>query len=69
VGPRRPEDSRTKGTISIPNRIRYRLLRGGDPSVVPAFGLLLVLGRAVLVERREGVRGIASKRCMGPSRT
>jgi hypothetical protein len=64
VGPRRPEDSRTKGTISIPNRVRYRLLRGGDPS-----GLLLALGRAVLVERREVVRGIATKRCMGPSRT
>jgi hypothetical protein len=29
-------------------------VRGGDPSIVPAFGLLLVLGRAVLVDRREG---------------
>jgi hypothetical protein len=29
-------------------------VRGGDASIVPAFGLLLVLGRAVLVDRREG---------------
>jgi hypothetical protein len=36
------------------NRVRYRCVRGGDASIVPAFGLLLVLGRAVLVDRREG---------------
>jgi hypothetical protein len=36
------------------NRVRYRCVRGGDASIVPAFGLLLVLGRAVLVDRRVG---------------
>jgi hypothetical protein len=44
---RRFEDKRN-------DRVRYRCVRGGDPSIVPAFGLLLVLGRAVLVDRREG---------------
>jgi hypothetical protein len=44
---RRFEDKRN-------DRVRYRCVRGGDPSIVPAFGLLLVLGCAVLVDRREG---------------
>ena len=36
------------------NRVRCRCVRGGDPSIMRAFGLLLVLGRAVLIDRREG---------------
>jgi hypothetical protein len=44
---RRLEDKRN-------NRVRYRCVRGGDPSIVLAFGLLLVLGRAVFVDRGEG---------------
>ena len=35
------------------NRVRCRCVRGGDLSIMPAFGLLLVLGRAVLIDRRE----------------
>ena len=35
------------------NRGRCRCVRGGDLSIMPAFGLLLVLGRAVLIDRRE----------------
>jgi hypothetical protein len=35
------------------NRVRWRSVRGGDLSRMIAFGLLLVLGRAVLIDRTE----------------
>ena len=35
------------------NRVRCRCVRGGDLSIMIAFGLLLVLGRAVLIDRTE----------------
>ena len=47
------------------NRVGYRCVRSGDPSVMPAFELLLALGRAVLIDRREN--GVLQIR--GASRT
>ena len=43
-----------KGKVQVSTfRVRYRCVWGGDPSIMQAFGLLLVLGRAVLIDRRE----------------